>query len=300
MGAAWRHHPSWGLVEHAEDVLGQSLAPFLLSENDVPESTRDIQVSVFLTSMMAWEALRSVLGSPIVFLGHSLGQISALTAAGVLTFDDGIRLVARRGDVTDEVCRSQDAGMAAVLGLGHDHAVWACGAAPGECWVANDNAPGQIVLAGTGTGLCRVEERARELGARKVIKLAIPGAFHTPLMLAAQDPFAAHLRDLSLGEPSRPVVSNIDARPVVDGGVWAQLLTEHLISPVRWRTSQLLLEDLGVRSLVEVGHGTTLTGIARRTVPACDTHNVDGPAAVTAVAAELAATVAPLTGRRER
>lgn len=288
MGAAWYGHPAWHLVERAEEVLGRPLAPCLLSADDAPTATRDVQVSVFLTSLMAWEALRPVLGTPVVFFGHSLGQLSALTAAGVLGFDDGIRLVAHRGDVTDEVCRRQSAGMAAVLGLDREHAVWACGAAPGECWIANDNAPGQIVLAGTDAGLRRVEARARELGARKVIRLEIAGAFHTPLMLAAVDPFAAHLRTLSFAAPSRPVVSNADALPVESGAVWARLLAEHLISPVSWRSSQLGLARQGVRSLVEAGHGSTLTGIARRTVPQWETRNADSPEAVAALAEELA------------
>jgi [acyl-carrier-protein] S-malonyltransferase len=288
MGAAWRDHPAWRLVERAEEVLGRRLAPFLLSADNVPTATRDVQVSVFLVSLMAWEALRPVIGLPLAFLGHSLGQISALTAAGVLNFDDGIRLVSHRGDVTDQVCRRQAAGMIAVLGLDRDHAVWACGAAPGECWIANDNAPGQIVLAGTDAGLRRVEVRARELGARKVIRLAIAGAFHTPLMLAAKDPFAAYLATIPFDRPSRPVVSNADALPVTRGDTWPRLLSEHLISPVHWRTAQLRLPDLGIRSLVEAGHGTTLTSIARRTVPVLATRNADSPAAVSALADELA------------
>ncbi|MDX3224999.1 ACP S-malonyltransferase [Streptomyces sp. ME19-01-6] len=302
MGAAWRDHPAWRLVERAEEVLDRRLAPFLLSADDVPVATRDVQVSVFLTSLMAWEALRPVLGLPVVFFGHSLGQISALTAAGVLDFDDGVRLVSHRGDVTDQVCRRQAAGMIAVLGLDRDHAVWACGAAPGECWVANDNAPGQIVLAGTDAGLLRVEARARELGARKVIRLAIAGAFHTPLMLAAKDPFAAYLRTIPFVGPSRPVVSNADASAVTSGDTWSRLLAEHLINPVQWRISQLRLPDLGVRSLVEAGYGTTLTSIARRTVPELETRNADGPKAVSALADELAPgpaqpPVTALTGR---
>lgn len=279
MGSAWVGDPAWHLLEHASAVVGRDLAPALLSPQSAPRHTADVQLCVFLVSMMAWEAVRPLLGAPVVFAGHSFGQISALTAAGVLSFDDGIRLTTFRGEVAAAAGRRQPGGMIAALGLDYDKATWACSAAPGECWLANDNAPGQVVLAGTEAGLVRAARRALRLGARKLIRLSVEGPFHTPLMLPAAEQFARYLSASAFSSGSTPVISNADAQPVSRPGSWVTLLADHLISPVRWRATQLCLDRFGVDSLVEVGFGTTLTSLARRTVPGLRRWNVATPAA---------------------
>lgn len=279
MGSAWVSDPAWHLVEHASAVVGRDLAPALVSPESAPRHTADVQLCVFLVSMIAWEAVRPLLSAPVIFAGHSFGQISALTAAGVLSFDDGIRLTMFRGEVAAAAGRRQPGGMIAVLGLDYDKATWACSAAPGECWLANDNAPGQVVLAGTETGLERAAQRALRLGARKLIRLSVEGPFHTPLMLPAAEQFARYLSASAFSAGSTPVISNADAQPVSRPGSWVTLLADHLISPVRWRATQLCLDRFGVDSLVEVGFGTTLTSLARRTVPGLRRWNVASPAA---------------------
>lgn len=279
MGSAWVGDPAWHLLDHASAMVGRDLAPSLLSPQSAPRHTADVQLCVFLVSMMAWEAVRPLLGAPAVFAGHSFGQISALTAAGVLSFDDGIRLTTFRGEVAAAVGRRQPGGMIAVLGLDYDKATWACSAAPGECWLANDNAPGQVVLAGTEAGLVRAAQRALRLGARKLIRLSVEGPFHTPLMLPAAEQFGRYLSASAFSSGSTPVISNADAQPVSRPGSWVTLLADHLISPVRWRATQLCLDRFGVDSLVEVGFGTTLTSLARRTVPGLRRWNVASPAA---------------------
>lgn len=279
MGSAWVDDPAWRLVEHASALVGRDLAPALLRPQSAPRHTADVQLCVFLVSMMAWEAVRPLLNAPVVFAGHSFGQISALTAAGVLSFDDGIRLTKFRGQVAAAAGRGQPGGMIAVLGLDCDKATWACSAAPGECWLANDNAPGQVVLAGTEAGLMRAAQRAQRLGARKLIRLAVEGPFHTPLMLPAAEQFARYLSALAFSAGCTPVISNADAQPVSRPASWVTLLADHLISPVRWRATQLCLERFGADSLVEVGFGTTLTSLARRTVPWLHRWNVASPTA---------------------
>jgi [acyl-carrier-protein] S-malonyltransferase len=279
MGSAWVSDPAWHLVESASAVAGRDLAPSLLSPENSPLHTADVQLCVFIVSMMAWEAVRPLLSAPAVFAGHSFGQLSALTAAGVLSFEDGIRLTTFRGKVAAEAGHRQPGAMIAVLGLDNDKATWACSAAPGECWLANDNAPGQVVLAGTEAGLMRAAQRALRLGARKLIRLSVEGPFHTPLMLPAAEQFARYLSAFTFSAGSTPIISNADARPVNCSGSWARLLADHLISPVRWRATQLCLERFGVDSMVEVGFGTTLTSLARRTVPGLRRWNVASPAA---------------------
>ncbi|MEU0272199.1 ACP S-malonyltransferase [Streptomyces sp. NPDC006307] len=279
MGLAWRHHDVWELVERAEEALGRPVAPMLLDRAAAPRTTAEAQLAVFLASMLAWEAVRKAVGPPALFAGHSLGQISALTAAGVLAFDDAVRLTARRGEVTEAVCRGQDGGMVAVLPISTEAAAQACGVPPDDCWVANDNAPGQVVLAGTEAGLARATEAARALGAEKFYRLAVPGAFHTPLMAEAADAFGDHLDTVAFGAPVAPVLSNATARPAPPDASWRRLLCEHLTSPVRWCESQEYMVAAGAHALVEAGCGSTLSKLAQRTVPQLATYQLDTPAA---------------------
>lgn len=281
MAAGWAGHPAWDLVHRAEAVLDRPLGHFLLDAGCAPTATRDVQLCVVLTSLMGWEAARPLLGRPALFAGHSLGQVTALAAAGVLSFEDLVRLVDERGATTSAACRQYPGGgMVAVLGLPVEQVTWACAAAHGQCWVANDNAPGQAVLGGTQAGLARVLDRARDLGARKILPLKVEGPFHTPLMLPAVRRFGAFARGLDYRAPTAPILSNADGT-VAPAGDWAWRLTEHLIAPVRWRQSQQFMVRTGIERIVEIGYGTTLTSIARRTVPDwIELVNIDGPAAL--------------------
>lgn len=279
MGAPWADQPAWELVDRASEVLGRDLAP-LMTGQDTPANALDVQLSVFLASMLSWEGLRPALDEPPVFAGHSFGQLGALTAAGVLSFEDGLLLAARRGEVTTAACAARPGGMLGVVGLPIAKAAWVCSAAPAQCWLANDNAPGQFVVSGAAEALEPVTARARQLGARKVIPLRVPGAFHTPFMLPAATEFGAYLSTLRFMTSSGLVLSNADARVVTVPRAWASHLADNLITPVRWRAIQLEIARLGLTDLVEVGFGTTLTSLAKRTVPALRRWNVDGPAAI--------------------
>jgi [acyl-carrier-protein] S-malonyltransferase len=279
MGQVWRDHPAWAVVEAAETTLGQSLAPLLLG--DSPEAlarTRESQLAVLLVSLVAWEASRDRLPDPVAFAGHSLGQVTALIASGSLSLHDGIRLAARRAELTQSAADRHPGAMAALVGADPDQATEACEAAGGDCWVANDNAPGQVVIAGTPEGLERATKAAQGLGVRRVMPLKVGGAFHTPLMAEAADGLAEVLEDMVFAPPSAPVVSNADARPYDDSDGWRERLVRHLVSPVRWRPSMETLVQLGATTLVEVGPGTTLAGLAKRCVPDVATRSIGSPA----------------------
>jgi len=265
MGAPWQHTPQWKLVTQAEQVLGQEVAP-LLTDTDPARlrHTREAQLAVFLTSLLAWESTKETLGDITAFAGHSLGQLTALAAAGVLTFDDAVRLVARRGEVTQAAADASGGGMAALLGADQAQAVEACAAAPGACWLANDNAPGQLVVAGTEDGLTAATDAARAGGVRKVVRLEVDGAFHTPLMQPAADELALALADSEFMPPSAPIVSNADAAACTDADGWRTRLVDHLVRPVLWRQSVDTLAELGADTFVEVGPGRVLTGLARK------------------------------------
>lgn len=269
MGVPWKSHAAWSVVERAEAALGEPLAPLLLADSaDDVARTRESQLSVLLTSLVVWEAAREYVPAPVAFAGHSLGQITALIASGALPFEDGIRLAARRAEATQAAADRHPGRMAAVIGAEEPQVVKACEAAPDECWVANDNAPGQIVIAGTPSGIERASKLAADLGIRRVMPLKVGGAFHTPLMQEAADALAPVLAGITFAAPTAPIVSNTDARPYGDADGWAGRLGRHLVSPVRWRGCMTtLVEELGATTLVEVGFGSMLAGLAKRGAP---------------------------------
>ncbi|HEY8546812.1 MAG TPA: ACP S-malonyltransferase, partial [Acidimicrobiales bacterium] len=292
-GAAWRAHDAWRVITEAEEVLDRPLARLLLeADADELATTRASQLAVFLGSLMAWDALAPQLPEPpLAFAGHSLGQITALVAAGALDRADGYRLAARRADVSQDSADAQVGRMAALVGADLALAEKAC--TDGDAWVANDNAPGQIVIAGTPEGLERASERAKELGARRVMPLAVGHAFHTPLLADAAEALGPLLDELEFREPSAPIVTNTDAAPVTDPAAWPQLLRRHLVTPVRWTESQRALVELGATTFVEAGPGKVLAGLAKRTVPDVRVVNVAAPDDVAGAVAELSSPPAP-------
>jgi [acyl-carrier-protein] S-malonyltransferase len=268
MGAAWRDHEAWSVVEQAEAALGEPLATLLL---DAPEEalarTREAQLAVLLTSLVIWTAVRDSVEQPVAFAGHSLGQVTALIASGVLTVEDGVQLAARRAELTQAAADAHPGRMAALLGATVETAQEACGAAPDECWLANDNAPGQVVIAGTPDGLEAGIGRAKEIGVRKAMPLNVGGAFHTPLMSDAAAGLVPALAGVELHSPGSPVISNHDGQAYSDGDGWRDRSSQHVAVPVRWREAQLTLASLGATTMLEVGHGTMLAALAKRTVP---------------------------------
>lgn len=285
MGAPWRDHSAWSVVERAEAALGEPLAPLLL---DAPAErlarTREAQLAVLLTSLVAWEAVHGSIGTPIAFGGHSLGQVSALIASGVLTLEDGVALAARRAELTQAAADAHPGRMAALLGATVETAEAACSAAPDGCWLANDNAPGQVVIAGTPEGVDAGIAAAKELGVRKAMPLNVGGAFHTPLMREAAEALTSVVAAFDVHDPSAPVLSNEDGglHPTADG--WRERSARHVAVPVRWREAQLTLTGAGAATLLEIGHGSMLAALAKRTIPDATVVGVATPDDVAALA----------------
>jgi [acyl-carrier-protein] S-malonyltransferase len=268
MGVPWQDHPAWKIVEQAETALGEPLAPLLLAApTELLARTREAQLAVLCTSLLAWEAVREELADVVAFAGHSLGQVTALIAAGVLDLDTGVRFAARRAELTQAAADARPGRMAALLGASIETAEAACAAAPGACWLANDNAPGQVVIAGTPAGVDAAVERAKELGVRRALPLNVGGAFHTPLMEPAGDGLRAALAGIRFDSPAAPVVSNHDGAAYSDREGWRTRLADHVTLPVRWRASMETLVACGAGAFVEVGHGSMIAGVAKRTVP---------------------------------
>ena len=298
MGVPWQAHPSWAVVDHLSQTTGRDIS-HLLVEADAEElrATRNAQLATYALSLVALDAARR---GPLAeweperlaaAAGHSLGEYSALVAAGALEASAGARLVQARGDAMQAAADSNPGTMAAVLGLGMPEVAAACQETDGA-WVANDNTPAQVVVAGTLAGTDQAGQAALQRGAKRVIALQVGGAFHSPLMQPAQAPLDAAVGRTTFSTSRCPVVANVDARPHTDG--FAALLSAQLCSQVRWRESLGALGALGATLFVELGPGTELSGMVRRTLPEVARANVAGPADLDALAVAIDA----LEGRR--
>ena len=278
MGAEWADHPSWELVEEASDAANRDVAALLLdTEADELTMTRNAQLATFVTSMVVLDAVNRVGAEAVAHAGHSLGEYSALTAAGALDFADAVTLVNERGDAMQAAADEQDGTMAALLGLDDDKADIACQRAVGDVWLANFNAPGQVVIAGAPADVDKACEIAKELGAKRAMRLPVGGAFHTPLMAPARDRLRKAIDKIEFRPPENPVYANVDATAHRDASDWPDLLGAQLCSPVRWRQTLRTLEDDGFTTFVELGPGTVLTGLVKRTVKSGNRINVATP-----------------------
>ncbi len=267
MGAAWVDHPSWELVDDASVAADRDVAR-LLVEADAEElrDTRNAQLSTFVLSMVVLDAVERLGISPALAAGHSLGEYSALVAVGALSFDDGVRVVTERGEAMQAAAEDNPGTMAAILGLDDDQCDVACRRADGEVWVANYNAPGQVVIAGSGEAVALAGDIAKQLGAKKTMMLPVGGAFHTPFMTPARQRLRKALAEAAFADCEVAVVANVDNTSHGTAEDWPSLLSAQLCSPVRWRQSLAQLAAMGVSLLAELGPGGVLTGLARRSL----------------------------------
>ena len=278
MGRPWTEHDSWDLVEEASDVSGRNVGRLLLdADADELKDTRNAQLTTFVSSLMVLDAVERLGVEPSFCAGHSLGEYTALTATGALGFDDGVRLVVERAEAMHEAGQSNPGTMSAILGLDDELVEVACRRADSDVWVANFNAPGQIVIAGSVEGVARAIEIAKELGAKKAMPLPVSGAFHTPFMTPARERLREAIAAAKPRDTEVPVVSNVDAIGHDHGDDWASLLSAQLSSPVRWKQCLLTLADYGVTGFAELGPGGVLTGMAKRTLEGARTISVATP-----------------------
>ena len=198
-------------------------------------------------------------------------------ASGALGFEDGIRLVVTRGEAMARAGEEAPGTMAALLGIADDDAEAACMRAEGDVWVANYNAPGQVVIAGTAEAVALAGELAKGLGAKRVMPIQVSGAFHTPLMQGARADLRKALAEVTFLTPEVRVVANVDAHVHDDPAEWPGLLSAQLCSPVRWRQTLETFAGLGLTSLVELGPGGVLSGLAKRSLPEIQSLAVSKP-----------------------
>jgi len=278
MGRPWVDHESWELVDEASEMAGRDVGALLLdSDADELKDTRNAQLTTFVSSLMVLDAVERLGIEASFCAGHSLGEYTALAATGALGFDEGVSLVSERAAAMHDAGSARVGTMAAVLGLDDDQVEVACNLADADVWVANFNAPGQVVIAGSPEGVQRAGDHAKELGAKRIMALQVSGAFHTTYMTPARDRLRDAIAAADIRDAEIPVVSNVDAKPHDQGGEWVSLLSAQLSSPVRWKHCLQTLSGLGVNDFAELGPGGVLTGMAKRSVDGARTISVATP-----------------------
>ncbi len=261
------------LYERADELLGLGLSGLCFQGPDAElNDTANTQPAIYVSSMALWQVLaprlQQVLPRVAFAAGHSLGEFVALAVAGAFSFEDGLKLVRCRGEAMRDAGVASPGGMAAIIGLDDQQLaeVLAEANAGGEqgVWVANDNSPGQVVIAGQQAALERAMGLAKERKAKRVLPLAVSVACHTPLMGVAAERLDAALQSTSFRKPWTPVVSNALAQPLDEPSAIRAALMKQLTSPVRWVESVKIMASAGARTMLEVGPKSVVAGLIKR------------------------------------
>lgn len=254
------------LMEFANDVLGFNILKIMFEGTEEElKKTKVTQPAIFIHSVAAVKAIDGI-GAQMV-AGHSLGEFSALVANGVLSFEDGLKLVAERASAMQDACDMNPSSMAAVLGLDDNIVEDICSETDGIVVPANYNCPGQLVISGETSAVEKACEKLKEAGARRALILSVNGAFHSPLMQPAQERLAVAIENTKFREATIPVYQNITTTAVSDPSEIKRNLVAQLTEPVKWTQSvQNMIKD-GANNFIEVGPGKTLQGLIKKINP---------------------------------
>ncbi|AJY76527.1 ACP S-malonyltransferase [Paenibacillus beijingensis] len=275
------------VFDQADAALGFKLSDLIFEgPDDALKQTANTQPALLTVSAALLEALKESGLTADYAAGHSLGEYSALVAAGALSFTDAVRIVRARGEFMEQAVPGGQGAMAAVLGAERDALSALCAsvsAETGAVELANVNCPGQIVVSGTAAGVAAVVERGKEAGAKRVIPLEVSGPFHSSLMKPAAEKLAAVLENVTFSDAAVPVVANVTAQPVTAKDEIRRLLVEQVYSPVQWEDTVRWLIAQGVDTFVEIGSGTVLAGLIKKTDKSVRVISVNSAAALAAL-----------------
>jgi [acyl-carrier-protein] S-malonyltransferase len=253
--------------EEANELLGFELSKIMFEGSaEELKATNVTQPAVFLHSMAAVAALGDSF-SPDMTAGHSLGEFSALVAAGSLSFKDGLLLVSKRADAMQKACEAEPSTMAAVLGLSDEAVEEVCASVDGIVVAANYNCLGQLVISGALEAVKEAAEKMKEAGARRALLLPVGGAFHSPLMAPAAAELRAAIESTNFQVAACPVYQNVTASPSTDPVQIQKLLIEQLTAPVRWTQSVQAMVADGASEFTELGPGAVLKGLVKKIAP---------------------------------
>ncbi len=286
---ALAHPEAAAVYAEADDVLGFPLSQLCWDgPEDALQLTANTQPAILATSIAVLRVLATRGLTFDAVAGHSLGEWSALVAAGALTLADALRLTRLRGQAMQEAVPVGTGAMAALMGLdaAATEAVCAAASAPGEpVSPANFNGAGQIVISGAAPAVERAVAAAKAAGAKRAVMLSVSAPFHCALMAPAQARVAAALAEIAIAAPTVPVVTNVRAEPTTDAAVIRQLLAEQVTAPVRWEASVQCLAGLGMTRGLELGSGAVLKGLVKRIAPSIEVTTIGEPHEVAAFAA---------------
>ena len=256
------------LFEKANEILGFRITDLMFAGTDEDlRRTEVTQPAIFIHSVLLAKNLGDEF-RPDMVAGHSLGEFSALTAAGALSFEDGLRLVAARANAMQKACDARESTMAAVLALPDEKVEEVCSATPGVVVCANYNCPGQIVISGEVEAVDAACVALKEAGAKRALRLKVNGAFHSPCMEPARVELAAAIEATEVHEPVCPVYQNVDALPHTDPAEIKANLVAQLTAPVRWTQTVRNMIAAGTTEFVELGPGKVLQGLVAKIDPA--------------------------------
>jgi [acyl-carrier-protein] S-malonyltransferase len=278
------------IYEEASAILGYDIAALCFNgPAETLNLTEHTQPALLVSSVAALRALHPATITPEAVAGHSLGEYTALVAAGGLTFRDAVAIVQKRGRYMSEAVPAGTGAVAALLGLAAEVVKEACREAgsAGVVQAANFNSPGQVVIAGEKAAVERAIEIAKTKGCKKAVPLPVSVPVHTPLMQKAADRLAADLASIAWTDLRMPLINNAEAKPIVKAGDIQASLVRQLPSSVLWEDSVKAMAAMGVETFVEIGPGTVLTGLIRRIVPDATTLNVNDPKSLEATRAAL-------------
>ncbi|MFI3277428.1 MAG: ACP S-malonyltransferase [Rikenellaceae bacterium] len=250
------------LFEKANEVLGFRITDIMFEGTaEELKQTNVTQPAVFIHSVVK---AKSMGVNPDAVAGHSLGEFSALVVAGVLSFEDGLKLVSKRAEAMQAACEAVPGTMAAILGLADDVVEKICGDVDGVVVAANYNCPGQLVISGAVEAVDAACAAAKEAGARRALRLPVGGAFHSPLMAPAREELAKAIAEAPFATPTCPIYQNVDAKPYTDAAEIKENLIAQLTAPVRWTyIAQNMIAD-GVTEFTELGPGAVLQGLIKK------------------------------------
>jgi len=259
-----QNHLAKEYFEQANEILGFRITDTMFGGTDEElKQTNVTQPAIFLHSVILFNTTEGLV--PDMVAGHSLGEFSALVANKVLSFEDGLRLVAKRAAAMQRACEINPSTMAAVLGLEDSIVEKICAEITGEVVVAaNYNCPGQLVISGSIAGVQEACEKLKAAGAKRALMLQVGGAFHSPLMEPAKEELKAAIEATTFGTPTCPVYQNVDAKPYTDAATIKQNLINQLTSPVRWTQTVQNMVAGGATRFTEVGPGTVLQGLVKK------------------------------------
>jgi [acyl-carrier-protein] S-malonyltransferase len=288
MADPWASHPvGRSVLQDASEALGWDLAEACRDDARLAD-TAVVQPALFVCDVAAFRVLEEEGVRFGMAAGHSLGEFAALVAAGVVEFLPMLEAVVERGRAMHDAAEASKGAMTALLGLSPEDAADICRVAGrGDVLtVANENSPKQTVVSGTVAAIERAEDLAHSRRAR-VVRLNVAGGFHSPLMRPALDPVRAAIARLHFAAPTYPVVPNAGGKPVTHPYALRDLLSRHLVSPVRWERSMRAMAEAGVELFVEAGPGDVLSKLAKRCVPGARAVSIGTPAEAQALAADL-------------